>query len=287
VAKFYAISHAPFAKFVAEKEMTAHMSNSTSVAARSFFDLQPLEARQLMAVLPLSAYYPLVHGAKWQYNTNYDGSALKETTTIDPSLKSVNGVNAFKFTDRYSNGRVESSLENLGSVGQLLLHRESMSSIVATYTPAIPYPRLAKTGAIATQSGDANLLVNSQNLSFDASSSIKVAGFATIVVPAGTFRAVKLAYSVDLTASFATGTRTFQMRETLFFAKGVGLIKSKESTVTFENDHQNQTTKLVTRALRSYTIPAAAPVARSSSPVAARVFCTRCIGASITDQLEL
>jgi hypothetical protein len=245
---------------------------------REAFSLETLEMRQLMAVLPLSAYYPLVHGAKWQYNVTFDGAAMRETSTIAPALASVNGVNAFKFTDRYTNGRVESSLESLGGAGQLLLHRESLPPIVATYTPAIPFPRLARTGVVASFSGDATLLLNGQSLHFETSSSIKVVGFATVTVPAGTFRAAKLAFNLNLTGSFASGTgqttRTFQMRHTLFFAKGVGLIKSKESTVTYENDHQNQTSRLITRSLRSYTLPSPAAASDSTMSIGLGSFST-------------
>jgi hypothetical protein len=230
--------------------------DDVSVGAPTSYKFENIAASHTITVVfaptaNTSPYYPLLPGATWTYQKN-DGTT--EKVTILKNMATVKGVKTAQA--QYSSNKAADYYTNDAS--GIRLHGEYSPRIYrnrAGTMTMIPPITMALSEAKANQtthsSGAAHLSVPGLG-SADAAYSAdwKVDGFETVTVPAGTFEALKLSYSLTMSGVTETGT--------LYLAKNIGEIKQTNTVSGATTTHELVSTNVNVRdlAVTSITAPA-------------------------------
>ena len=148
--------------------------------------LEGLELRTHLAAAPLTAYFPMVAGAKWTFDVVDKGAHTTRTTevhTIGTKLKRIHGEMAFVRTERSSDGDSSVTLSNVNSLGQIQFHK--MGDV--TFTPPLVFPKLAKPGQSTHMEGRVDTVMGAFHPRGNYSADIRVVKMERLRVPAGMF----------------------------------------------------------------------------------------------------
>ncbi|MFQ5810038.1 MAG: hypothetical protein ACE5JM_10505 [Armatimonadota bacterium] len=171
----------------------------------------------------LKDYMPLGVGSKWTMkSTGDDGQTLTHEVL---KARVIGGQQALPIVAKDADGNIRSGTVELVSAEKLLLfgsmfaRRGSDAGARPTtikYEPAASFPGKMR----AQQSADAKLKVTRGERQFDITIKLELAAVETVTVPKGTFEGcLKLVY----TTSFGRG----EMKRTVWYAKGVGMVKTE------------------------------------------------------------
>jgi len=174
----------------------------------------------------LKDYMPQTVGSKWTMKSS--GGEGDETVTYEVlKARDVNGQQAMPIVRKTADGSIRSgtlesvSAEKLIIFGSMFARRGDQADaqpMTMLYEPAAGFPGKMGVG----QSEEAKVKVKRGEREFDITMKLELASVETVTVPKGTFEGcLKLVY----TTSFGRG----EMKRTVWYAKGVGMVKTQRT----------------------------------------------------------
>ena len=228
------------------------------------FVVEELERRRHLSATLLSAYYPLVAGARWVYNTVVDRHAVTDTEAISSKTVTIGSQTVFQriSTRTHSDGARTIDLENLSPSGQIQFFSTGDSNQKFSFDTPILFPRLAQIGRRQRTSGTVDVQINAVHLPGTFNSDIRIVGKGRTTVPAGTFSTLKISFKLILSVhQHQPGGPdidiTINNTRTEWRAKNVGVVQ-KTTTSRGQSTVNGGTTSDSSTAsgkLRRYTIP--------------------------------
>jgi hypothetical protein len=198
-------------------------------------------------------YFPLTPGNSWMFRVSNNMGISTAVWNILPGVVNINGVDTRVLSDS-KNGEymyLTSDLNGVMQHGTYSPATATLPAITQTFNPPVKYANAhTSVGSQVHGYGVMNVdIFGYGTYSFNYYADSNVAAFESVIVPAGTFAAIKFVLDLHASTWIYGQPVSEDITQTFWLAKGVGLIKQTTTDSLGSDVYELTSTNVV------YTIP--------------------------------